>query len=287
MAGETVGLVGVGLVGTALAGRFAAAGFAVVGWDRDPARRAALAALGCRPADRPADVFAAPRVAFSLPDLSVSAAVVRDHLADLRPGLLILDTTTGAPDQAERLGADLAAAGVTYLDATISGSSDQVRRGEVTVTAGGPAEGFETCGDLFACFAKSARHVGPVGGGSRMKLVSNLVLGLNRAALAEGLALADAFGLDPAAALAALRDGMAYSRIMDTKGPKMVAGDYAPEARLSQHLKDVRLMLAAAGNLALPLSEAHRRLLEAAEAAGHGGSDNSAVRLAYGGADGR
>jgi 3-hydroxyisobutyrate dehydrogenase-like beta-hydroxyacid dehydrogenase len=112
-----------------------------------------------------------------------------------------------------------------------------------------------------------------------MKLVTNLVLGLNRAALAEGLAFAQAVGVEPEAALEVLEGSLAYSRVMDAKGRKMVEGDFTPQARLSQHLKDVRLMLraAAGAGLTLPLSEAHRRLLERAEELGWGDRDNSAV----------
>jgi 3-hydroxyisobutyrate dehydrogenase-like beta-hydroxyacid dehydrogenase len=117
-----------------------------------------------------------------------------------------------------------------------------------------------------------------------MKLVANHVMGLNRAALAEGLALARATGVGPARALEVLRAGAAYSRAMDTKGSKMIRGDFAPVARLSQHLKDVRLILRSArrAGLQLPLESVNRRLLERVEAAGKGGLDNSAVILAYG-----
>ncbi len=116
-----------------------------------------------------------------------------------------------------------------------------------------------------------------------MKLVTNLVLGLNRAALAEGLAFAEATGVDPRAALEVLRGSAAYSRQMDAKGEKMLAGEYAPVARLSQHLKDVQLMLAsaAASGLELPLSRTHRELLERAESAGWGNLDNSAIRRVW------
>jgi 3-hydroxyisobutyrate dehydrogenase-like beta-hydroxyacid dehydrogenase len=75
-----------------------------------------------------------------------------------------------------------------------------------------------------------------------MKLVVNLVLGLNRVVLAEGLALAQACGMEPATALQVLKATPAYSTAMDTKGPKMIARDFSPQARLSQHLKDVRLI---------------------------------------------
>jgi 3-hydroxyisobutyrate dehydrogenase-like beta-hydroxyacid dehydrogenase len=112
-----------------------------------------------------------------------------------------------------------------------------------------------------------------------MKLVSNLVLGLNRAALAEGLAFAEALGLAAAAALRVLRASAAYSRIMDAKGEKMVSGDFSPQARLSQHLKDVRLIRAAGAErgMDLPLSAAHEAILERAEALGLGDLDNSAL----------
>jgi 3-hydroxyisobutyrate dehydrogenase-like beta-hydroxyacid dehydrogenase len=73
-----------------------------------------------------------------------------------------------------------------------------------------------------------------------------------------------------------MRRSMAYSRIMDTKGEKMITQDFTPQAKLSQHLKDVRLMLAAS-SIPLPLSETHRQLLEKAESLGFGDADNSAV----------
>ena len=109
-----------------------------------------------------------------------------------------------------------------------------------------------------------------MGTAAKMKLVTNLVLGLNRAALAEGLVLASSFGLDPQLTLEVLQASAAYSKAMDAKGAKMIGGDFAPQARLSQHLKDVRLLLAAAARTGrtLPLSETHRKLLEFAESLG-------------------
>ena len=118
-------------------------------------------------------------------------------------------------------------------------------------------------------------HVGASGSAAKMKLVSNLVLGLNRAALAEALVFANAIGVDPASALEVLRGSMAYSRVMDVKGQKMLDEDFTVQARLSQHLKDVRLILAS--GVTLPLSETHRQLLEHAESMGLGEVDNSAI----------
>lgn len=116
-----------------------------------------------------------------------------------------------------------------------------------------------------------------------MKLVVNLVLGLNRAILAEGLMFAQACGIDPSVALEVLEAGPAFSRVMETKGPKMLARDFSPHARLHQHLKDVRLILAAAerNNANIPLSTLHSSLLESLDLHGFGSEDNAAILRAF------
>ena len=126
-------------------------------------------------------------------------------------------------------------------------------------------------------------HVGACGTAAKMKLVTNLVLGLNRAALAEGLVFAQLIGISADASLDVLKGSVAYSRTMDTKGRKMIDQEFRAQAKLSQHLKDVRLMLDAAFNAgrSLPLIQTHARLLGAAEAAGFGELDNSAIIKTY------
>jgi 3-hydroxyisobutyrate dehydrogenase-like beta-hydroxyacid dehydrogenase len=278
---KSVGMIGLGLMGTALTERLLAAGYTVWVGNRTRAKAEPLIARGARWADNPLQVC--DRVLISLYTTDTVEEVL-DGLADgLKPGQILIDTTTGEPEQTARLGERLAARGVHYLDAPISGSSEQTRRGEVTTIVGGAREAFDACHDLLDCFSAKRIYAGPCGAGAKMKLVSNLVLGLNRAALAEGLVFARSMGLEAAAALEVLMGSMAYSRIMETKGQKMLAGDFSTEARLTQHLKDIRLILQAAaeGGQALPLTEAHCRLLEAAEAAGFGDMDNSAVIRAF------
>ncbi len=272
----TVGMVGLGLLGGAIADRLARAGFAVYGYDVRPecgGEARSAAEVGSR----------ARRIVLSLPNSDIAATVLAEMEPHLAQGALIVDTTTGDPEQIAGFGARLAARGVRYLDATVGGSSKLVREGAAIVMVGGDAGAFEECRDLFDCFAGRAFHVGPCGSGARMKLVFNLVLGLNRAVLAEALSFAAKYGVDPAGALEVLKAGAAYSKVMDIKGEKMLKGDFTPEARLSQHLKDVRLILAAAGRCGakVPLSKVHQELLEQAEKAGFGGMDNSAVIRAF------
>ena len=277
---EAVGLIGLGLIGTALADRLLGAGKRVVGWDTNPERVAALRQRGCEIAGGATEVFSScRRVLLSLPSHREVADVIQAAGASSSRGLTIIDTTTGDPARTEELAGRLRARGISYLDATISGSSAQVRAGSVTFMVGGDAESVAASADIFESIGQRTFHTGPAGTGAKMKLVTNLVLGLNRAALAEGLAFAGSLGLDPALSLAVMRCSAADSRIMDTKGERMIHGDFVPDARLSQHLKDVRLIvdIGRQAGLPMPLSAAHRAVLEEAEAAGYGELDNSAI----------
>ncbi len=275
-----VGLVGIGLLGSELAQRLLNGGVRVLGFDLSPAKLESFRRLGGEAAADAGEVFArCDRVLLSLPSHAEVGTVVAARASTLRRGQTIIDTTTGDPGSTEALAAGLAARGVTYFDATISGSSAQVRSGIAVMMVGGEKAVFEACRDIFALLSCEAFHTGPAGTGAKMKLVTNLVLGLNRAVLAEGLAFAEGLALDPELTLAIMRRSPAYSRAMDAKGEKMIRGEFSPEARLSQHLKDVRLIVEAGkeAGLPMPLSQAHREILELAEAAGLGGLDNSSI----------
>jgi 3-hydroxyisobutyrate dehydrogenase-like beta-hydroxyacid dehydrogenase len=277
---KIVGLIGLGLMGRALADRLIANGARVLGYDVAPLANAGLSGAGGTVVPDARTVFAScDKVLLSLPSDNEVNAVLHQAEDSLHAGQIILDTTTCNPTSSIVIAREMAGRHLHYLDATVSGSSDQVRRGETLWMVGGPREAFDQCADLFGVLARKAVHTGPSGTGSQLKLVTNLVLGLNRAALAEGIAFAHALGLDLRQTLEVLRDSMAYSRIMDTKGEKMIQADFQPQAYLSQHLKDVRLMLevSAEKGLPLPLTETHRRLMDQAEAAGLGELDNSAI----------
>lgn len=278
-----LGLIGIGLIGTVIAERLIAAGIRIVGWDLAADRRAALGQLHGTVAGSPEEVFeGCARVILSLPSHETVAEVLAQCEANLRAGQLIIDTSTGDPAAARARAAELFRRGIGYLDATISGSSAQLRQREAIFLVGAEPGDFAACRDLFEHLAVKSYHTGPPGTGTQMKLVSNLVLGLNRAALAEGLCFARALGLDLEQTLFLLRESAAYSRIMDTKGQKMIRGDFSPQARLSQHLKDVEL-ITSAGDTAgapLPLTDVHRDLLKRAQALGLGELDNSAILAA-------
>jgi 3-hydroxyisobutyrate dehydrogenase-like beta-hydroxyacid dehydrogenase len=280
---DPVGIVGLGLMGSVLARRLIAAGFAVVGFDTDAAKNDNLVALGGRACASIAELArsANPIVLAVFDTGQVEQVVEGPILAALgeRSGKIVMCTSTCDPDRIAALAERVAARGLRFLETPVSGTSEQVRRGEgVGLIGGDPAVAAEISGVLDAVFP-SRFHVGGPGDGGRAKLAVNLILGLNRVALAEGLVFATCLGLDPNAFLKIARGSAAYSQVMDTKGAKMAASDFAPEGRARQTLKDVDLMLEQAERRGqdLPMLEVHRDVLAACVAAGEGDLDNSVV----------
>lgn len=281
---RTVGLIGLGLMGSAISEQLLTAGFDVLGFDLRPECCEQLACIGGRAAASARDVVrSADRVLFSVMTTDQVASVLDECRGDLRADQIVIDTSTGSPTEMTELAARLAGQGVSYLDATLAGSSADLRRREVLALVGGDPVALERSRDLFDGFAKHVFYLGPSGAGARMKLVFNLVLGLHRAVLAEGLQFATKIGIEPQAALDVLKSGVTYSRVMDTKGQKMLTEDFTPQAKLAQHLKDVLLMqeLGKQHQAKLPLTELHRSLLAACVAAGCGELDNSAIIKAF------
>lgn len=281
--GAPVGIVGLGLMGEVYARRLVEAGIPVIGFDIDPARSARLADIGGRLAPSIADLAKSARciiVAVFNTD-QVEDVVDKEILPTLGDGSgkIVLCMSTCDPDRVAALANRVIPRGIRYLDVPVSGTSDQVRRGDGVALIGGDASIVEEVKDVFDALFARRFHVGKVGDGGRAKLAVNLILGLNRLALAEGLVFAERLGLDPAAFLDVARGSASYSQVMETKGPKMVRGDFSAEGRVKQTLKDVHLMLdqAAAAGQKLSVLGVHADVLEACVRAGEADLDNSAV----------
>jgi len=280
---KTVGLIGIGLVGAALAEHLISHGYSVIGYDIAREQTDHLQRLGGRAVHSPAEVAdAVDCILLSLPDTRVVRQVIEGPRGVLEAGRLpscVIDTTTGDPQETIQLAERLAERSVTLLDATISGSSRQIARREAVFMVGGDRGAFDACRDLLDALSDRVLYLGPSGAGSKAKLATNLILGLNRLALAEGLVFAETLGLDLESFLCLLKAGPAYSAAVDVKGAKMLRGDFTPEARLKQHYKDVSLILKYASQVAqeLPLTAVHADILEKAIEAGDGELDNSVV----------
>ncbi len=280
---EPVGLIGIGLLGQAFAHRLLGAGFEVLGFDVDAGKTAKLAELGGRPAASVADLARRcdPVVIAVFSTDQVEEVIERELLRVLgeRSGKIVLCASTCDPDRIAALGQRVATRGLRLLETPVSGASGQVSRGEGIGLIGGDADLMHAAAPVLRALFASYFHIGKIGDAGRAKLAINLILGLNRLALAEGLVFAERLGLDPELFLKVARSSAAYSQVMEVKGSKMIRGEFTAEGRIAQHLKDVHLMLDQAQRLRQPLAllEIHADVLEACVRHGEGDLDNSAV----------
>ncbi len=276
-----VAVLGMGLMGGALAANLLADGHTVVGYDPDPERCAEHTARGGEVAsDESAAVATCEFALLSLPNSNVMLEVCDSITGSAPPGLVVVDTTTGDPDHALAAAAMLAAAGIGYVDATISGNAAQGARRDIVFMIGGGDEAVAEAAAIVGPLGRATYHVGPVGAGYRVKLIVNHILSINRTAVAEGLTVAEKAGLDLPTVLEVVRDGAAYSRAMDIWGNRMVAGDHWPPAsRVRQSHKDSRLINAHAEKVGASraLVEVVRQALVEAEEGGLSDADNSSV----------
>lgn len=275
---KAVGVIGLGLMGEVYARRLIAAGFSVTGFDIDPARNERLEQLGGRAAalaDIARDCEPIVLAVFSTEQVE---DVVERGLLPAAAGKIVLCTSTCDP---ERIAALAARVGdrLRFLEAPVSGTSEQVRQGDGVGLIGGDAAIAVAAAPVLDALFPRRFHIGKAGDGGRAKLAVNHILALNRLALAEGLVFAARLGLDPASFLKVARGSAAASQVMDTKGPKMIAGEFSPQGRVRQSLKDTHLILDQARNKGqkLPLLEIYADVLEACMRHGEGDADASIV----------
>jgi 3-hydroxyisobutyrate dehydrogenase-like beta-hydroxyacid dehydrogenase len=281
-----VGVIGMGLMGNACAKRLLAAGFEVLGFDTDARKLAAFKASGGRAARSAAEIAdACDRVVIAVFDTDQVEETIEGPGGLLAtrpagaPALTAICVSTCDPDRISALAARLPAARLRYVEAPVSGTSEQTARGEGLGLIGGDPAAAEAARDVIDAICPRWHHLGAAGNGGRAKLAINLILGINRAGLAEGLVFAERMGLAPDAFLKVARDSAAYSQIMDIKGGKMLKGDFSPQGYVAQSLKDFSLMLEQARRLKqqLPLAETYAGLMKGCIAAGEGELDNAAV----------
>jgi 3-hydroxyisobutyrate dehydrogenase-like beta-hydroxyacid dehydrogenase len=281
---EAIAVIGLGLMGSRMSGHLLAAGHVVRGYDPDPARLAEFEGKGGVIAGSPGEAVQGCWAALlSLPTSEVSREVcLGDEGIDSAgvSSLLVYDTTTGRPDDAVEIAAALTGVGVVYSDTTVSGNSEVAERGELVVMLGGSEDAYLQGTPIFEAIGRSHHHVGPIGSASRMKLIVNHALTVHRMALAEALVVAELAGMDLHTALEVLKDSLAYSKVMDLWGDRMVAGDHEfPYARLRQSHKDARLIVEHGTEVGatMDLARVARDALAEGEDTGLADMDNSSV----------
>ena len=279
----TVGVVGLGLLGHAVAIRLRGAGHAVVGYDIVPECVDRLVALGGTAAKSAADVARGSEVVCtllpSLPAVEEAILGADGVAAGARAGQTICQMSTISPTLTELLAHETTARGLTFLDCPISGTSAMVAQGNGVIFVGGDRAVYDRWRPLLESILPSAVHIGSAGQAMLLKLVANLLVALNSAAVAEALAMAQRGGLDPRMVVDVLKTGAATSRMLDVRGPMMVAGEFPAQMKLDLFMKDLHLIQDAAGTVGarLPLTDVAERLYAATQAAGRGDEDLAVV----------
>lgn len=238
-------------MGLPMSQRLCSAGYKVSVWNRTAGKTDSLAKLGATVYNQAAGAVLGADIVVSMLE---SGPVVEDLLFNqgvanaMKPGALFIDMASIKPREARDHAARLGALGIAHLDAPVSGGVTGAEEGKLVIMAGGKAADFERARLVFAHFGR-ATHVGPHGSGQLAKLANQMIVGITIGAIAEALLFTQRGGADMAKVKEAITGGFADSRILQVHGQRMVERDFAPRARMSIQLKDMRNALATADEI--------------------------------------
>ena len=283
-----IGLIGVGAMGGAMARCLLGKGHRVVVRDIEPERAEALAALGAVVAESPADLVRRANVVFTIVvDAAQTDAVLFGHdglVAAAAPGTVVVMCSTVAPGYAASLPARLAPLGIGFVDAPISGGPQRAAEGTMSMMAAGATETMTQVLPILEAVASRLFRMGErPGDGSAMKIVNNMLAGINLAAGAEAMALAEQLGMDPQLVYDVVCASSGGSWIFADRMPRVIADDYTPKAAAKILTKDVGLALDAAAAAGVPaaLAKAAHDVYKGTVALGFGEVDDAAVMEYY------
>ncbi|AEA12345.1 6-phosphogluconate dehydrogenase, NAD-binding protein [Thermoproteus uzoniensis 768-20] len=267
-----VGFIGLGIMGGPMARHLHKAGFLAAVYNRTRAKAEPFGKLGVYVAESPADLAKRVDVVIEMvsdaPDVEQVLFGPGGVVEGARPGLVVVDMSTNSPDWARNFAERLAARGIDFLDAPVTGGQKGAEEGTLTVMVGGREDLFQRLLPVFKAFAKEVIYAGPVGYGQAMKLVNQVVIALNTIAMVEGLRLAEALGLDIDKVARLLTVGAARSGSIELYLPKLLKGDLSPGFKAAHLKKDLAYAMEIANrkSLSLPASalalELYKKMVE-------------------------
>ena len=278
-----VGFIGLGLMGAPMVRSIMRGGFAVTVWNRTRAKAEPLLAAGAGWADGVGALAERSDVVLTMvTDAAASEAVICGEggiLDRARPGTIIVDTSSIAPEASRSIAARARDHGLLMLDAPVTGTPKVAESGKLGIMVGGEAETVQRVRPVLEALAAVIVHAGPPGAGSTLKLVNNLILGVAVQAVAEALVLARKAGIDPECVREITSVGGARTAAMETRGPRMIAADFSPHFSANNMHKDLSTALALADSVgaATPVAAATLEVLRAARAQGKGEMDSAVV----------
>lgn len=278
-----IAFIGLGLMGRPMALNLLTAGHAVTVWARRAESMQPLVAAGATAAASPAAAARDAELAISMvadaPDVAEVMLGEQGVVHGAPAGLVAIDMSTIAPAAARDIAARLAAAGIAFLDAPVSGGEVGAIAGTLSIMAGGPAAAFARAEPAFAAMGKNVVHVGESGAGQVAKAANQIVTGMGVLAVAEAFAFAAKNGVDPARVREALLGGFAYSKILENHGQRMLDRNFKPGFKSWMHEKDMNIVMQTARQLGLclPGSAATAQMFSAMQGSGLGEEDSIAI----------
>ena len=278
-----IGFIGLGLMGTPIVLNLLNGGFAVTVWNRSEPKLAAAVEAGASRAETIGDLARGSDIVMMMvTDAAASEAVIcgPDGVLDnARSGTILIDMGSIAPEMSRSLAERAAARGVAMLDAPVTGNPNVARAAKLGIMVGGDAAVLDRVRPVLEALSAVIVHAGPSGAGSTLKLVNNLILGVAIEAVAEALVLARKAGIDPDCVRQITSVGGARTGAMETRGARMIAGDFSPHFSTDNMHKDLSTALRLADSLGAPapVGAAALEMLETARAQGKGAMDSAVV----------
>ncbi|ROR34312.1 NAD(P)-dependent oxidoreductase [Inmirania thermothiophila] len=275
------GFIGLGAMGAHMARNLHRAGHLEAVWNRTAAKAEALAAeLGVAAAADPADLARRSEVVITCVSADRDVReVVEAMLPGLAPGKVVIDCSTVSAATARDVAARVASAGADFLDVPVTGGVEGARDARLSMMVGGEAAVLDRVRPVLEALSARIVHMGPVGAGQATKAVNQImVAGINQA-VTEGLAFAEAQGLDLARVIEAVSAGAAGSWFLTHRGPTMAQGRFAPGFKVALHHKDLAICRDMAAERGVHLRCVDETLAdyEALMAEGHAEEDISAL----------
>jgi len=275
-----IAFLGLGIMGRPMALNLIKGGHAVTVWARRSESMQPLLAAGASAASSAAEAARGQDLVISMvADAPDVAEVMRAVAQGAEPGLVAVDMSTIAPAAARRVGEELAAAGIDFIDAPVSGGEVGAIAGTLSIMAGGSAAAFDRAKPAFECMGKNVVHVGASGAGQVTKAANQIVTGMGVLAVAEAFAFASKNGVDVGKVREALLGGFASSKILENHGQRMLDRNFKPGFKSWMHEKDLNIVMQTAHELGLclPGSAATAQMFNAMVGSGLGEEDSIAV----------
>lgn len=254
---ERVGFIGLGIMGRGMANNLLKAGFSVRVWNRTASRMDPFVEAGAEAGSSPADVAAHSDIIVTCvsdtPDVEAVILGENGVIHGVSAGDLVIDCSTISPKVTREIAAKLNEKGAHMLDAPISGGSEGAAKGTLSIMIGGEAAQVERAMPVLQAMGQTITHVGDQGAGQMVKLVNQILVVGNALAMSEALVFAQAGGLDLRKTLDAVKGGAAGSWMLSNRGPQILERDWRPGFTVNLQQKDLRLVLEAADQLAVPL----------------------------------